>query len=196
MAISIDFLTKVISVPQADCTFVTGTFYRLPTKSTFKAQVDAIMAGEHGMPFDHPIDHNKDYTVAGVTYAPKVEIINGYSVQFTPDSQWSVELTESNNNLWDIENGVLVQNQVQVIPTNSAGLIQVTSGSGLSSAQDTTLSNILRYLKNKLVTDPVAGKMRIYDDSDVLLFEGDLWEDADGTQAYRGQGAERRDRMT
>lgn len=142
MAISIDYATKVITVPQADCTFVSGTFYRLPTKTVFKAQVDALLAATDGMPFLHPIDHNTEYTVAGITYAPKVEIVNGYSVEFTPDSAWSVELTESNNNLWDVENSILVQNQVQVIPTNSAGLQVVTSGSGLDAAQDTKLTRI------------------------------------------------------
>lgn len=128
MAITIDYATKVISVPQADCTLVIGTFYRLPTKTVFKAQVDALLAAEEGMPFLHPIDHNTEYTVAGVTYAPKIEIVNGYSLQFTPNSQWTVELTESNNNFFDVENSILVQNQVQVIATNSAGLIASSGG--------------------------------------------------------------------
>lgn len=39
------------------------------------------------------------------------------------------QLEGSNNNIWDVENGILNQNQVQVIPTNSAGLI-VGSGGG------------------------------------------------------------------
>lgn len=127
MPISINFATKVITVPQDVCTFVSGTFYRLPTKTVFKVAVDDIMDGDDGMPFLHPIDHTTEYTVAGVTYAPKIEIVNGYSVEFTPNSQWSVELTESNNNLWDVGNGILVQNQVQVIPTNSGGLIGATT---------------------------------------------------------------------
>lgn len=142
MAISIDPATKVITVPQADCTFVSGTFYRLPTKTVFKAQVDALMDNEDFIWLDHPIDHNTEYTVAGITYAPKIEVVNGYTVQFTPNSAWSVELTESNNNLWDVESGILVQNQVQVIPTNSAGLQRVTSGSGLDASQDTKLTRI------------------------------------------------------
>lgn len=130
MAITIDFLTNVITVPQADCVFVTGTFYRLPTKAVFKSQIDAFMASEQGIPFPDPISHNSDYTVAGTTYAPKVEVIPPYSVEFSPNSAWSVELTESNNNLWDIEAGILTQNQVQVVPTNSAGLIIGSGGGG------------------------------------------------------------------
>jgi len=142
MAIEIDFATKVITIPQADCTLVSGTFYRLPTKDTFKAQVGALMDNEEHIWMDYPIDHNPSYTVAGVTYAAKVEIVNGYTVEFTPNSAWSVELTDSNNNLWDIGSGVLVQNQVQVIPTNAAGLQVVSTGSGLSVGQDTKLSRV------------------------------------------------------
>ena len=127
MAISINHATKVITVNQADCTFVSGTFYRLPTETVFRAEVNALMDDPECMPHVDCIDHNTAYTVAGQNYARKIEIINGYSVTFLPDSQWTVELTESNNNIWDVENGILNQNQVQVIPTNSAGLIQVTT---------------------------------------------------------------------
>jgi hypothetical protein len=130
MAFTYNFLTNVITVPQADCDLVSGTFYRLPTKATFKAEIDAFFASEQGMPFSHPIDHNPDYIVAGVTFAPKVEVLAPYSVEFTPSAAWSVELTESNNNIWDIGAGILVQNQVQVIPTNSAGLIAGGGGGG------------------------------------------------------------------
>jgi hypothetical protein len=51
--------------------------------------------------------------------------------------------------------------------------------------------------RNRTVTDPTAGTFTIYDDDDVsVLLTGPLWEDAAGTQAYRGQGAERRDRLS
>jgi len=141
VAIEIDFATKVITVPQADCTLVSGTFYRLPTKDTFKAQVGAIMDNEEHIWMDYPIDHNPSYTVAGTTYAAKVEIVNGYKVEFTPNSAWSVELIDSNNNLWDIGSGVLVQNQVQVIPTNAAGLQVVSTGSGVTAQDKTDIIN-------------------------------------------------------
>jgi len=142
MAITIDFPNKVISVPQADMTLVGGTFYRLPTETKFRLDVNALMADEIGIVFDDSINHNTDITIAGVTYARFIELINGYAVQMTPDSQFTVELTESNNNLHDVGAGALVQNQVQVLTTNAAGLISVTSGSGLSGPQDTKLTRI------------------------------------------------------
>jgi hypothetical protein len=121
VALSINWVTKVITVPQSDLTLVTGTLYELDTE-VFRQDLNAIMASAVGMPFEDPMNHFTEVTISGVVYARLIEIINGYSIQFSPDSQWSVRLSGSNNNLWDVEAGILIQNQVQVIPQNSAGL--------------------------------------------------------------------------
>lgn len=146
MAISIDWPTGVISVPQADITFVSGTLYELDT-DWFRLQLRTLEASEEGIPWAPTHTRNDAVTVAGTTIAQVIEIVNGYSVQFTPDSQWTVRLAGSNNNIFDVENGILVQNQVQVIPSNSAGLIVTTTGSGLSAAQDTKLTEIHNELR-------------------------------------------------
>ncbi|KYK22697.1 hypothetical protein AYK24_00285 [Thermoplasmatales archaeon SG8-52-4] len=130
MAISIDWATKTINVPQADLTHITGTLYELDT-DTFRLTLKALEASDYGMPNLVTHRHNTQVTVAGVTYARTVEIISGYSVTFE-DGQYSVRLVGSNNNIFDIQNGILTQNQVQVIPTNSAGLIAVNTGSGVT----------------------------------------------------------------
>lgn len=50
---------------------------------------------------------------------------------------------------------------------------------------------------NKVVTDPAAGTYTVYDTDDTtVLYVADLWEDAAGTVAYSGTGAQRRDRLT
>lgn len=50
---------------------------------------------------------------------------------------------------------------------------------------------------NKMVTDPTTGTITLYDDDDVTVFKvASLFEDAGATQPYRGQGAERRERLT
>ena len=144
MAMTVDWPNKIITVPQSDLTLVSGTLYSMDTETYFRTELMKLMDDEAGMPWPTPLSHNTEVTVAGVTYARTIEIINGYQVQFTPDSQWSVRLEGSNNNIFDIEAGVLVQNQVQVIPTNAAGLITVSSGSGLDSAQDTKLDELHR----------------------------------------------------
>lgn len=144
MVISVDWLTKTFSVPQGDLTLVSGTLYEMNTETQFRQAINAIMASEDGIVFQPPITHNTEVTVAGTTFARTIEVINGYSVTFTPDSQWTVRLAGSNNNIFDVQNGILNQNQVQVIAQNSAGLQTVTTGSGLSAAQDTKLTELHR----------------------------------------------------
>lgn len=150
MAISIDWPTKVITVNQADCTLVSGTLYSLDTEGVFRAQVNALSSSEAGLPFLRPIDHQTQYSVFGATYARKVEVINGYSVTFLPDTDWSVLLQGSNNNLADIDNGILNKNSVLPIPNNTAGLIVFESGvSGLTPQE----SAMMLHMRNMLDAD-------------------------------------------
>lgn len=127
MPITTDWNTLTFSVPQGDLTLITGTLYEMNTETDYRQAINAIMASEEGIVFEDSIDHNTDYTVAGVTYARKIEMINGYSLVFTPDSAWTVRFAGSNNNLFDVENGILNQNQVQVISANSAGLVDISA---------------------------------------------------------------------
>lgn len=50
-------------------------------------------------------------------------------------------------------------------------------------------------LRNRVVTNPTLGTYTVFDDNDVALMYGLLWEDAAGTVPYSGAGAERRDRL-
>lgn len=57
-----------------------------------------------------------------------------------------------------------------------------------------TLLRVRRHLTNKLITDPVSGLASLYDDAGSIIDEvSALYEDSDATQAYQGQGAERRE---
>lgn len=56
---------------------------------------------------------------------------------------------------------------------------------------------VLRLLRNKQITDPNTGVFTIYaDDSVTPLLQGNLFEDAAGATPYRGQGAERREKLS
>lgn len=129
MAITVDWATKVISVPQADLTFISGTLYELDTDQ-FRLDLKALEAGEFGMPFLDTHQHNTEVTVAGVTYARFIEIINGYTVTFE-DGQYAVSLVGSNNNIF--EEGVINRNQVSVISNNSAGLVSNATPAAISA---------------------------------------------------------------
>lgn len=132
MPISVDWPNKLISVPQSYLTLVGGTLYDLDTDA-FRLDLRSLEDSDEGMPWPRTHRHNTEVAVAGVTFARTIEIINGYQVEFE-DGQYTVRLVGSNNNIFDVEGGVLVQNQVQVIPGNSAGLI-VTSSGGVTPAQ-------------------------------------------------------------
>lgn len=133
MAISIEWGTRIITIPKSYLTLVSGTLYELDTNQ-FRKDLKALEDDEEGMPFPDTHKHNTEVTVAGVTYARFIEIINGYSITFE-DGNYSVRLSGSNNNIFDVENGILNQNNVQIISQNSAGLQVVTQGSGVT-AQD------------------------------------------------------------
>jgi hypothetical protein len=137
MPISITWGTKTINVPKSYLTQIVGTLYELDTEQ-FRLDLKALEDDPEGIPFPDTHVHNTEVTVAGVTYARFIEIVNGYKVEFE-DGQYSVRLAGSNNNIFDVENGILAQNQVQVIPGNSAGLIVKTVGSGLSEEEHDAL---------------------------------------------------------
>ena len=132
MAITLDPATKIFSIPQSDLTLVTGTLYKADT-DVLRIAMMALLASEPYIWMPDSYNHNTEVVVAGVTYARTLTTLNGYSYTFTPDSQWSVRLEGSNNDFWDIEAGFLNQNQVQVIPTNSAGLI-INAGQSLGQS--------------------------------------------------------------
>ena len=130
MAISVDPSTFIISIPKTDLTLVSGTIYQLDTnwfRLALKAWEDDGDGTIGGITFLKTHTHNTEVTVAGVTYARTVEILPPYSVEFE-DGQYTVILQGSNNNIFDVAGGILEQNQVQVIPTNAAGLIVAGSG--------------------------------------------------------------------
>jgi hypothetical protein len=134
MAITIDRLTNIISVPLTEWALVSGTFYTHDTEA-FRVSLKIIEASEEGMVFTDTNKRNAPVTVAGTTLAQSIEIIPPYSVEYESGA-YSVQLVGSNNNIWSIGDGILVQNQTQVIPTNSAGLIITGGGGGGATAQE------------------------------------------------------------
>jgi hypothetical protein len=133
MALSVNPSTLVITIPQADLTWVSGTIYSLDTDA-FRLELKAWEYSAEGIVQLVTHTHNTEVTVAGTTFARTIEILPPYSITFE-DGQYTVILEGSNNNIFDVANSILNQNQVQIIPTNSAGLIVVTSGSGLSTEE-------------------------------------------------------------
>lgn len=143
MALSLDPANKTISVPQSDLTLVSGTLYTMDTEGYFRQSLMALLASEDYIWCEDAYKHNTEVTVVGVTYARFIEVINMFAVEFTPNSQWTVVLEGSNNNIFDVGGMVLVQNQVQVIPSNAAGLIVAESSYTPAQISDAVWDEVL-----------------------------------------------------
>lgn len=88
--------------------------------------------------------------------------------------------------------GTIVVRGVGQLTDNSAGATIITEGLVLGS--DVALSR--KVLTNRIDTDPGTGILTLYDDDGTPLQSAQLYEDVGGGQTYRGQGAERRDKLS
>ena len=93
----------------------------------FHLDLRALEAGEQGVVHDATHNHTTIVTLGGTTFARLLEVINDYTVTFE-DGTYAVSVEGGNTNVADVLN----LNQVSVRTANSAGLIQVTSGSGVT----------------------------------------------------------------
>jgi hypothetical protein len=147
MAITIDYSDTVtpqyvINVPRADMLLVQSTpvEIRQLNLDTFRQTLNDLMDDEVGINFPTNHIHTAPLTVAGVTLARVVAILDPYAIEFE-DGAYNVNVVGGNSNISD----VTIKNQVGVNTANSAGLIQVTSGSGLSPEQDERLTDLHQF---------------------------------------------------
>lgn len=182
MAISVDWSTRIISIPQADLTPLGGGIYELDLDQ-LRLDLKALEAGEEGVPFDDTHLHVTEITLSGATYSRFFVFINGYTVTFE-DGQYAVNATGANCNIADVMN----VNQVSLRTFNSAGLITVVSGSGLTQEQhdqlmatsiedggrlETVDDNILAVLSDTgFLVDVEGGKWEI-SGNDMIFYKAD-----------------------
>lgn len=119
MAVSIDWPTKVITVPKADTQLVSAgpPEIRALDLDQFRKDLNALQASIEGMPELTTHEHTAPVTVGGVTLARVIEIINGYTVTFE-NGAYAVNLNGANSNIGDVVN----LNSVSIRSNNSAGL--------------------------------------------------------------------------
>src|SRR3990172_2112472 len=126
MPISIDWGTRVISVPQSYLTPLGGSVYEL-NLDEFRLDLKGLEDDVDGMPFPDTHRHFTQVSLAGITLGRVIEIINGFTVTFD-DGQYAVNAVGANSNIADVMN----LNQVSLRTFNSAGLQVVTAGSGVT----------------------------------------------------------------
>jgi len=157
---------------------------------------------EVGMSFNNLQTHNLQYTIAGTIYADAVAMqceIAFYNA--VPNEDWTVVLSGSNNDLFDVEGGVYVPTKgtghLALVSTNSAGLV-VTSTSGLTAAESATLLQIeadvtlllaAQDLTNEQqeaehTTSRTLGKVILRNTTTLERWEADAWEDEAQTIPY------------
>ena len=88
--ITIDWATRIISVPKLDTTLVQAPPQEIRELdvNVLRLRLKDLEDDEEGMPFIRTHNHNPEVVVAGVTLARVVELINGYTVTFE-ETTWT-----------------------------------------------------------------------------------------------------------
>lgn len=139
MAYSVNWETQTITIPQADLTVVGGGVHDLDLIAGFHKEIRRLeWAFDEGLAYQQIMNFVSSVLISGITIAPVVTIINGYSIVFEDvGSPYAVNLVGANSNVAD----VTVINNVSVRPQNSVGLQIVTSGSGVTEQDKTDIVN-------------------------------------------------------
>ena len=90
------------------------------------------------------------------------------------------------------------ESQSQLDPTGFQVNVMEVQGSAAANPDNATITDNNRLLKNRTRTNPATGKQEIYsDDGTSVIYEADLFDDADGATAWDGTNAvNRRERFT
>lgn len=135
MAISVVWPSREIVINQSDLTSLGGSKYELDVDQ-LRLNLKALEDDEEGIVWPRTHDHNTDIELSGVTYARVVEFINDYTINFE-DGAYQVVCVGANHNIGDVK----AVDNVSLIIGNAAGLIQVTSGSGVLPSDVTDIAD-------------------------------------------------------
>lgn len=141
MAISIDWGAKVIFVPKSYLTNISGELYSLDINQ-FRLDLKDLEDGEEGIVFPYTHNHNTTVYIGDTTLARVVEITNGYTITFENGS-YAVRLEGANSNIEQVVN----INSVSIRSSNTAGLIQVSSGGGGGGGGGLTIAQALQLIE-------------------------------------------------
>jgi hypothetical protein len=134
-------------------------------------------------------DIGANNTVSVRHYAGGIKIEN-----FTAGCTGTIDL-DSGHAVFDVTDtgGTMVLRGVgHYTDQGSTGMTLVTDG--LVQGKDVSVTR--KILANRMETDPDTGVLTIYDDDGSVLITASIFEDVAGVQAYRGQGAERRNKLS
>lgn len=180
MAYSVDWVAKIITIPQGDLTFVSGNNYSLSMVDAHEELRRLEWAFADGLWAPQILNFFETVTLSGIPKSPSIEVINGYTLDFT-GSNYNVILSDYDNNFVDV---YIPSNGISILGNNSVGRQAV--GSGLTAAQDARMERIEKFLRNRQYTNPLTGNIEQYDDADAAIeYEAPIYAD-DGVTSYDG----------
>jgi hypothetical protein len=164
----------------------------------------ALEASEDGIVYGDLQTHNAQYTIAGTTYADAIQFLAKVTFyNSVPDEDWTVVITGSNNDLFDIYGDVYLPTpHLALVPNNSAGLVVVASTDEVSilakidtliAAQDLTNEQLEAETITQVSSSPLTTPGKVVKRNTVTSrrWEANAWEDEAGTIGYRGKGLEK-----
>lgn len=150
MAYSVNWTTKVVTVPLADMTLISGSNYSLDA-GDFWIEMRRLEASPgDGLWAEQVIEYVNTQLLSGITYSAIVKMINGYTWD-TDTTNKNISLLGFNNNLLDT---FIPGSGISVLANNAAGKIE--TGSGLSAAQDLRLSDVHGQVQREIWIDTAA----------------------------------------
>lgn len=139
MAYAINWITKVVTIPLSDLTFVSGINYTLLVGDVHKEIRRLEWEFGDGLWAVNAGDWTDTQVLSGITYSAIFKLVNGYTWEVAA-SNIIVSLLGINSNLLDT---FIPANGVSVLANNSGGKIDAGSGAGgLTPEQDATLTQI------------------------------------------------------
>ncbi len=174
MTVSVNWPTGVITIPQAELTHLSGANYELGVDA-FRLALKDLEDSEEGAVWPDTHRHATASELSGVTYARQVEILAPYTITFQDvGTPYTVNCVGANHNIADVKN----VNQVSLIVGNSAGLISVATGSGVTSQDKTDIITgvwntsdallLRKMLANKVLKS--GNIITIYDDDNTSIW--------------------------
>jgi hypothetical protein len=123
MAISINYSTRVISIPKADLKLIQSTPFEIRELNidAFRLELKDMEDSIRGVPFVDTHFSSTAVTAEGALVARVFEIINGYTVTFE-DGDYTVNLVGASTNIAEVTN----VNQVRVYGTSSTVIAQTS----------------------------------------------------------------------
>lgn len=133
---TVDWVARVVTVPLADLTFVSGSNYTLATADVHNELRRLEWAFADGLWAPAILNHFETLVLSGIPKTRTIQMINGYT--------WKISASDINVSLLGIDSNLLDTyipgNGISILANNSVGKQDVSGG--LNAGQDTKLTRI------------------------------------------------------